>query len=204
MLNCGDSIMTVHPLFQEEGDGLIPISPLQFEVDEIGVDMAMLLNEEWHSVLPVTQKGNLLRNRRSVFYAAHFANRYYATAIWTTPVAANRLEDGFDWLELRRLAISDDSPKNTATRMLKVMRIHIKKKYPELIGLLSYQSVDHHEGTIYKAAGWSAAAKNKSAVWHKGKVRNKQQTASDKIRWEFRLRDSPTKKPSEPGLVADR
>ena len=186
-MNCGDSIMIVHPLFQEEGDGLNPISPLQLEVGEIGVDMAMLLNSEWHSVLPKTQKGNLLRNRRSVFYAAHYSNKYYAVAIWTTPVAANRIENGFHWLELRRLAISDTAPKNTATRLLKVMRILIKKKYPELVGLLSYQAIDHHNGTIYKAAGWENSAKSKSVEWHKGKKRNKQQTSSDKIRWEFRL-----------------
>lgn len=184
-LQSGDSIRTVHPLFQEEGDGVTPISPLQLEIGEVDVKTAMDLNELWHSMLPKTSKSNLIRNTYKVFYAAMYKNKYYATAIWTSPVAANRLKDGFNLIELRRLAISDDAPKNTATRMLSVMRKLIHKKFPDVTGLISYQATEHHLGTIYKAAGWNCANRSKATVWHKGKVRNEMQTTSDKLRWEI-------------------
>lgn len=181
----GDSITIVHPLFQEEGDGVIPISPLQLQIQEIDVDTAMSLNELWHSVLPKTSKSNLIRNTYKIFFAAIYRNKYYASAIWTSPVAANRLKDGFNLLELRRLAISDEAPKNTATRMLSIMRKIIHKKFPKIKGLISYQAIEHHNGTIYKAAGWKCVNKSKSTVWHKGKKRNNMQTTSDKLRWEI-------------------
>ena len=183
---CGDSTTVVHPLFQEEGDGAIPISPLQLLIGEISVDKAMELNELWHSVLPETNKSNLVRTRYKVFYAATYKNKYYASAILTSPIASNRIKDGLLWLELRRLAISNDAPKNTATRMLSIMRKLIHRKFPEILGLLSYRAVDHHKGTIYKAAGWSNTKRSKSVAWHIGEKRNEMQTKSDKIRWEIK------------------
>jgi hypothetical protein len=90
-------------------------------------------------------------------------------------------------LELRRFAISPDAPKNTASRLLKLMRKEIKLKFPLVTKLISYQSVDHHLGTIYKASGWVKGATSKSTVWHKGKKRAERQIKSDKIRWEYPL-----------------
>tara|TARA_R110002020_G_C15858727_1_gene736920 strand:- start:46 stop:615 length:570 start_codon:yes stop_codon:yes gene_type:complete len=182
---CGDSTTVVHPLFQEEDDGSIPISPLQLLIEETNVNKVIELNELWHSVLPQTSKSNLVRNRYKIFFVATYKNRYYASAIWTSPVASNRIKNGLLWLELRRFAISNNAPKNTATRMLSIMKNLIHKKFPEILGLLSYQAIDHHKGTIYKAAGWVSTKKSKSVEWHIGKKRNKMQTKSDKIRWEL-------------------
>ena len=186
-MTSGDCIRVVHPLFREEGDGSIPISPLQLEIAEVDVRTARRLNELWHSVLPETDLGNLVRNPVQISFGAFYGNRFYAAAIWTTPIAANRLKDGNLWLELRRFAIAEDAPKNTGSRMLKVMRVLIRRKYPNLRRLVSYQAVQHHDGTIYKAAGWFKTGESKSKVWHVGKVRNAMQTTSDKIRWEMPL-----------------
>lgn len=127
----------IHPLFDEAGE-TPPLSVRDFELGEIHVDKAMELNDRWHSVLPKTDKGNLNRNRHKVFYALIYDGRYYAVGIWTDPVAANRLS--FTAIELRRLAICPEAPKNTATRMLKLMRDDLKKKYPHIKRAISYQA----------------------------------------------------------------
>jgi hypothetical protein len=151
------------------------------------VRTAQRLNELWHSVLPETDLGNLVRNPVQMSFGAFFANRYYAAAIWTTPIAANRMKDGHLCLELRRFAIADDAPKNTGSRMLRIMRALIGRKHPHLARLVSYQAVQHHAGTIYKAAGWQETGESKAKTWHVGKSRAAMQTASDKIRWEMQL-----------------
>jgi len=90
------------------------------------------------------------------------------------------------------MAIADDAPKNTASRMIGVMRKIIKKTLPHITLLISYQDTEVHQGTIYKASGWYFASKNKGTSWtNNNRKRNKEQSLSDKVRWEFRLKDSP-------------
>ena len=185
-MNCGDGIRVVHPLFQEEGDGAIPISPLQLSINETSLSKAIELNSLWHSRLPIASKDNMQRVKHLVCFAADFSGIFYAAAIWTDPIA--RKLNGRGWLELRRFAIADDAPKNTATRMLMVMRLIICKKWPKTVRLISYQDAEVHTGTIYKAAGWKIGAT--SSVGAKGwnnRKRAKMQTTADKIRWEYDL-----------------
>ena len=184
---CGDSITVVHPLFQTESDGSIPISPLQLEIIEIDIKLSQHLNELWHSLLPITNYSNLVRNKIKISYGAIYKNRFYAVAIWTTPIAANRIKNGFNMLELRRMAISPEAPKNTGSRMLSIMAKMIKQKYPSVTELISYQSTEHHSGTIYKAANWKPVATSKYKPWHVGKSRSEAQTTSNKIRWQTSL-----------------
>jgi len=151
---------------------------------------ARLLNALWHSVLPNTRLENLSRTRHNVCYGAEFDGIFYAAAIWTTPIASNRLKDGLLTLELRRLAISADAPRNTASRMICIMSQLIKKKFPSIIKLISYQSTQHHKGTIYSASGWTAAATSKFTEWHKKEGRPSPQIFSNKARWEKNIRNS--------------
>lgn len=179
----------VHPLFQPQGEIDEPTSPLQLHIAEISVDKAMELNQLWHSMLPRTQKGNLLRNKYAMFFGAEYDGIFYASAIWTSPVAGNRLKDGDRLIELRRFAIAPDAPAMTASRMLKVMRKQILAKYPDIIGFISYQDESKHTGTIYKASGWTAASKVENIDWTTAtrKRADKQAATGSKIRWEFRI-----------------
>lgn len=181
-----DSVRAAWPLFQTVGGGSSPTSALQLRLYEISPQRAAMLNSEWHSVLPITEPGNLVRNRRVAFYGAEYCNVWYASAIWTDPVAANRLSGGDKMLELRRLAIAPDAPKYAASRMLGVMRRLLKRKFPDVIRLISYQSVVHHQGTIYAAAGWCPAAESCFVSWQNRK-RVPDQITSAKIRWEVAL-----------------
>ena len=182
MNTCGDSIRVMHPLFQEDDDGSIPISPLQLEIGRIDIPLAVTLNELWHSRLPKINN----QTGKNMAFAAFYKNRFYACAIWGEPVG--RMLNGHGLYELRRMAIAEDAPKNTGSRMLKVMRILIRKELPEIKRLISYQDTDVHNGTIYKAAGW--VEENKSSVSATGwntRRRAKMQTTADKIRWGIAL-----------------
>lgn len=178
----GDSIRVVHPLFQEEGGGSTPTSPLQLHFGEITLDLAIKLNALWHSRLPNAVKNNMQRVRHLACFGAEFSDLFYMSAIWTDPIA--RLLNGRDWLELRRMAISDDAPKNTASRALRIMRIMVKRKWPHLKHIISYQDCDVHTGTIYLAAGWKREAENDSGNWIRDKRDRRQaQAPGNKVRW---------------------
>ena len=181
MDKCGDSIRVVHPLFHEEGSGSIPTSPLQLHFGEITLKQAKLLNEHWHSRLPAyTQTQSI------VCFGAEFMGIFYAAAIWSSPSSASLPSD---WLELKRMAIAEDAPKNTASRMIGWIIREIREKYPLCPKLISYQDTEVHAGTIYKAAGWYAAHTSKGDTWRgrKNRLRGKEQTTSPKVRWEFAL-----------------
>jgi hypothetical protein len=192
--NCVDSTRIVRPLFQEVDGGLIPTSTLQLVFGAVPVPVAMSLNALWHSRLPVTVRGNIDRNTHKVCYAAEYGGLFYAVAIWSTPVAGKELTKSEDWLELRRFAISGDAPKNTATRMLGWMVRDIKRRFPSIKRLISYQDTDVHGGVIYKASGWSAAHRVTDTNWGlrrspSGRKRNTVVAPGVKVRWEKAIAD---------------
>ena len=180
-MNCGDSIRVVYPLFQVEDDGSIPISPLQFEFGQIDRKIFVGLNELWHSRLPV-----VTNCFEGICYGAEYLNNFYAVAWWSKPIA--REYSGKGYFELRRMAISDDSPKNTASRFLSWMRKDIQKRKPDIVKLISYQDTDVHNGTIYKASGWVIGGeKNNIGTGWNTRKRSVMQSTSNKIRWEYDL-----------------
>ncbi len=181
-----DSARVAWPLYQEEDGGSIPTSALQLRFYECEMRKAQSLNREWHSVLPKTVHGNLVRNRRYIAYSAEFDGIFYAVAIWTDPVAANRLTDGDKTIELRRMAICEDAPKNTASRMISWMVKDIKRRWPELVKCVSYQDTEAHSGTIYSASGWERVDTKESLTqWSvNGRIRNSEQSEAPKVRWE--------------------
>lgn len=165
-----------------------PQSPKLFSLREIGVKHAMQYNEMWHSRLPITSHSNMIRNKHFVFYGAEYLDHCFAVAMWTDPVAGNRMSKDHIWLELRRLAIAPDAPKFTATWMLSKMIKDIRKKYPDVTKLVSYQDTETHKGTIYAAGNWQQDTVSKFQEWDTGKrKRNELQSHADKIRWVYTL-----------------
>lgn len=187
--SCGDGVMTTQETTQFQDGGLKPTSPLQLVIEIIKPKFACDLNAMWHSRFPYIHYTNVTRTGKYAFYGARYIDTYYAVAIWSRPVAANRLTDGWRILELRRLAISKDAPKNTASRMLSWMRKDIKKKFPDMIKLISYQDTEVHTGSIYKASGWvSTSTLSKQIDWNtNGRKRNAPQSTASKVRWEIYL-----------------
>ncbi len=176
--------------FPIESGGSSPTSPLQFIIREIEVKTACELNKKWHSRLPEIDWSNVVRNRYYICYGAIFEQRWFAVAIWSSPVNQN-----FDLdrtLELRRMAIAPKAPKNTASRMLGVMEKLIKRRFPLINRLISYQDTEVHKGTIYKASGWRISHITKYQPWNKSRNRAISQSKADKVRWEYNLTGAET------------
>ena len=186
---CGDGVMATQEAFQLSEGGSIPTSPLQLHFEVIRAQTACILNARWHSRFPQIDWSNVVRNRHYVCYGARFEGQYFAVAIWSSPIAANRLKDGQFLLELRRMAIEDQAPANTASRMLSWMKKDIRKKFPEILRLISYQDTEVHSGTMYQASGWSLVQTlNKQIEWNtKDRKRNEIQSTAPKVRWEMPL-----------------
>ena len=159
-------------------------------IERIPIVDAVRCNALWHSQLPEA-KGLQFGDLQQAF-AATFDCGIYGVAIWTRPIAANRMaHDSSHLLELRRLAIPNYAPKFTATRMLGQMRRHIKREIPEVCRLLSYQVTDVHTGTIYRAANWHVARRQSEYEEWSGHTKRPgvdDQNVSPKVRWELQIR----------------
>jgi len=190
-----DSPRIAYPLFHIESNTL-PTSPLQFEICEITTKRAQALNMQWHSRLPIYRTGFLLTSK--VCFGALYKGVFYAVAIWGNPVA--RMLPQKEWMELKRFAISDEAPKNTASRMMSIMTKLITKSFPGITRLISYQDVEAHHGTIYKASGWVIGKHHGGGYWshrnsidpNTGKKRDRpdlNEAIGPKIRWEKDLQN---------------
>ena len=183
-----EGAVVAHPLFHEEGAGSIPSSALFLRFVEVDMRTAADLNRRWHSMLPRTDLGNLLCGNTSIAFAAEHDGLYFATAIYTQPIVASMC-DG-ETIELRRLAICDDAPKNTASRMLAITRRLVKRRFDFVNRIISYLAIDRHNGTIYRAAGWKPVGEIVNARPQRFTGSNQRatgplQTTSRKQRWEI-------------------
>lgn len=176
-------------------------SPKELEYEVIKAKLACELNDKWHSRLPYIHWSNVVRNTAYVCFGAKIrgTDEYIAVGIWSSPVAQNRFKYGKQMLELRRMAISDGCPKNTATHMLRFMRRWILSNKKDIAMLISYQDTEVHQGTIYKADNWTEASLSQGLTWTTTKrTRNKEQSLAPKIRWEYKLRNYvETQQPKE-------
>jgi hypothetical protein len=119
-------------LLEQESCSQPLVSPRQLNIEVINPRLACELNRLWHSRLPHIHWSNVVRNTHYVCFGAKYNCRRYAVGIWSSPVAQNRLKDGKHTLELRRLAISDDAPRNTASWMISRMVRIIAKMFPDM------------------------------------------------------------------------
>lgn len=177
----------IHPLFQVDKGGSTPTSALSLLIEPIEFLQAKQLNGRWHRTMPRFGTGSIKNPRkRFTCYAATFDGTIYAVAIWSKPAARALPNDGTCY-ELRRLAISPEAPRNTASRMLRVMAILMQRKFPAARTLCSSQDTKAHTGAIYRAAGWKPVGKPRKgkAEWNcKSRPRPAAQSDAPKQRWE--------------------
>jgi hypothetical protein len=163
----------------------VPTSALQLWVHQIFYSEARALNAIWHSTLPrIGDPKNVMSPKAAPCFAATFEGVIYAVAIWSHPVSRSLPQK--TWLELRRLAVAPDAPKNTASRVLAVMTRLLREAKPGVERLISYQDTEAHTGCIYKAAGWVAASTTGSQRrWGcPSRPRPPSQSEAVKQRWE--------------------
>ncbi len=155
-------------------------------IEETRAQIACMLNELWHSRLPNIHWSNVVRNTYYVCYVFKYKEAIIGVGIWSSPVA--RKLDRESYLELRRLALTNVCPKNTATFVLSKMRKLIKDKFPQIKTLVSYQDTEVHLGTIYKADNWTKVLKTAGGEWSSlSRKRKKVQSSALKIRWEYKI-----------------
>ena len=182
----------MHPLFQVGQGGSQPTSALDLRIERITCRRAQELNAAWHSILPRFGTG-FIEDQPHPSFAAVFGGVIFAVAIWSNP-AARKLPQR-TWIELRRMAIAADAPRNTASRMLRIMRTLLHRDRPEVIRVISYQSKSVHTGAIYRADGWREAAECKGGSWNKPmRARMESQQVDDRIRWERPIVGPPESK----------
>lgn len=182
----------IRPCVSDENTGSITnaslsLSPRSLTIAIIPFLEAKELNSKWHSRLPRFGTG-FIKNMPFLSFVASLPDETdVAVAIWSNPVA--RLLPQKSWLELRRLAISDDAPQFTASWMLGKMAKIIRKIRPNIDRLISYQDTEVHTGTIYAAAGWEKTTIKRGHEWScPSRPRIKSQTTAIKQRWEKLLR----------------
>lgn len=180
----GDAVNLTEQVTSLFRQGLFPDSPRDMGIEKIKPQLASELNAMWHSRLPEIHWSSIVRNRNHVCYGAAFDWQYFAVAIWSSPV--NQYFDFDTVLELRRLAISPDAPKFTATWMLGKMVKQLRKDLPGVDRLISYQDTEVHKGTIYKAANWFVANETNFKPWDVSRKRRAAQSTANKIRWEYK------------------
>ena len=117
----------------------------------------------WHSRLPNCQNGPW-----QFAFKAHKDGVTYAVALWNNP-SARCLPS--HWLELRRMACSPDAPRFTASMFLGWMARFFKLNYRDREKMISYQDLQVHKGTIYKAAGWAVEYISKPRIRDRSKPR---------------------------------
>lgn len=132
------------PLFPE-----LPVTVKSLEFRLIDIKTACYLNYQWHSILPEVIPTNIWRSRFSIAFVLLFKAEYVGVAIYSAPV--NQYLDDGETLELRRLALSEVCPKNSATYFMARCEKQIKIELPVISRLISYQDTQAHRGTIYKA-----------------------------------------------------
>jgi hypothetical protein len=148
-------------------------------VERCDVETIIALNASWHSVLP-----SVGANFGVFGYVATYLDVIYASALWSRPIAANRLTNGFQKMELRRMAVGPAAPRHTASWFLAVMS-RLVLKMPDVVGLVSYQATDVHQGTMYRAAGWKSCGMQAFQSWNTHSRRRPDDVnVSPKVRWE--------------------
>lgn len=168
------------------------IKPRELKLEVCEKLYAVELCRLWHSRLPNVQRGPW-----QFAFEAHWEGTPVAVALWNNP-SARMLPN--HWLELRRMACSPVAPRNTASWFLAQMARYFRAHCPERERLISYQDTAVHLGTIYKAAGWTAAYRSAPRVRDRSKPRagtdrayrlsdfnGTDVDASAKVRWELML-----------------
>jgi hypothetical protein len=148
-------------LVQRGGGGSIPTPSLHF--CQIQKNEAVNFVRQWHLRLPNTQAGPW-----KYAFGAYVDGLLVGAALWNNP-SARMLPN--DWIELRRLAVSVFAPPFTCSKFLGWMVRWFKKNAKQHPRCISYQDLDVHTGTIYKAAGWSIGYVSKRRVRDRSKPR---------------------------------
>ncbi len=186
---CGDSIKVMRSLFQEKEGGAIPTSPLQLELREIDRCLASECYKKWHYLgdtgfISTYDFGVVFIDDLWGCISMGSPNAKVLNGYWTPET-----QEG--WWEIKRLALSDNLPKNSESRVIAVAMRLIKKMNKNVKGFVTYaDSSVGHVGTIYKASGFNylGLTAQKSDFFEAGHDKPVQRGAVKHLQGEWRER----------------
>lgn len=158
---CAGDVIHSIPAFQTGRGGRNPTPALHFQACD--KQQAVEFIRQWHSRLPNCQRGPW-----QFAFAASVNGEIVAVALWNNPSA--RTLPGH-WLELRRLAAKPGAPQNTCSCFIAWMVRYFRSAHKHREKCISYQDLEVHKGTIYKAAGWKVEYVSKPRIRDRSKPR---------------------------------
>ena len=139
--------------FQLGEGGSIPTSPLQLILRLIDKPTASIAYSRWHYF---GDKGYLATHS----FGIYFDVRLLGAISYGIP-NAGRIKGLYDYktqgdyMELTRLALSDDLPPNSESRVIAVSLRLLKRANPHLRGIITYADTAYkHTGIIYRASNF--------------------------------------------------
>lgn len=186
MTTGAESVDSSTSAIQAEGDGAIPISALHIHPIPWTIAKSFLVERHYLHRIPLRCRVSL-----GVFSSDKLMAPLVGVMMWGNPIAANRIKDGEFGLELTRMFLTDECPKNSESRCLGFARRWIKKHFPEKKFLLAYSDIEGmgHKGTIYKAAGWTMDRITVAMSWKNRPEKKGRDRGSNtrKLRWRLDL-----------------
>lgn len=152
-MTSGDSVIEAQQLFQVESGGAIPTSPHQLKLKLTNKLTAQNALSRWHYL---GDKGFLSTYNFGVFFSGELVG-IICYGIPNAPSIKGIYDQTSqnDYLELTRLALSPDCPKNSASRVIAISLKLLAKMNPEIKGIITYADTEQgHVGTIYKASNF--------------------------------------------------
>lgn len=164
----GDRVMVARPSIQKAGGGSIPTSPHQLRIYPIEKHEAKSAYALWHYL---GHKGFLASYNYGVFFGA----KLVGSISYGIPNAKNikglyTQKTQGEFVELTRLALSPDCPKNSESRVIGVTLRMIKKRGYK--GVITYaDTAQGHTGVIYRATNFDyrGLTAQKTDLWIDGK-----------------------------------
>ena len=145
--------MVAQLLFQMTGGSSILTSPHQLRFEVVEKKTAAMAYSKWHYF---GDKGFLA----SVNFGVFFEGRLVGAISYGIPNAP-KMKGLFDmksqkyFLELTRLALSEECPKNSESRTIAITIKLLRKLRPDIKGIITYADTKQgHTGVIYKASGF--------------------------------------------------
>ena len=184
----GGSLQVERSLFQVGKGGAVPTSPQQLELKEIRRELARECFRTWHYL---GDTGYISTFDIGIFYGG----RLWGAISLGCPNATDMkgmysryTQKG--WWEIKRLALSDDLPKNSESRVIAIS-LRLLRKYRKVCGVITYADDGvGHSGTIYKASGFEyrGLTAAKSDFFEEGKDKPKQRGITKGLKGEWKPR----------------
>ena len=153
---CGGSVKVTRSLFQKKEGGSVPTSPLKLKVYKCDFKDIRHIFEKYH------YKGGHMGGGISFCLALMFDLEIVGGAVIGLPRHKSKYPNS---VEIRRMACTDEMPKNTESYFLSKVIWYIKKN-TTFKTVISYSDLTvGHVGTIYKAANFKKIGETSPSIY---------------------------------------